>query len=676
MYRNVLQYGGLNDCVNALDVESHMTTDFVSCHKVVSRVSCTRGLTLFRFVACVLAPLFVVTASAVGAETKAGAAEKRAWRAGQVMDVRVVNAQTKEPLSGVKVELQNAGPGINFRDVKVQTTDANGEVQLKLSDPPPTAVRVYPTKSGFVPLRVYWEGQPSPVMPKSITIPLEPGKPFGGTVQDEDGHPIPDVKVTVHYWSAGSGDDPQMRANIDASAKTDKDGRWRLDVMPGKIDKAELRVFVSHPGYVSDHLTPAHIPLPITEQPPLEQLFDRSVVMVMRKGETIEGRVVDADGKPVPDAEISNSDVYWFQPKRPIAKTNGEGHFRISNLKPRGNDPTSSQDSGELILTVQASGYAPELVDTSQLKSPLAILLKNGKSIRGRVVDMNGKAIKGATVSARSWRGHDNRVRLGSKSDAEGNFRLADVPLDDVQYDISKEGYMLVEHFVMSPSQNDYVVKMKSPLRVVGSVSDAESGKPLTRFSMTEGIDYDDGRGPEWMQHTTKKILDGRYEIKITQEGFSYRIRVEADGYMPGESRAFRAYDPDQGEVTHDFKLKKAAPLSGVVHDLDDVPLACADVYLATGQLGIEDREVSYPGTARHVKTDGEGRFKFPPEVEPFCLVAVHEQGVAMITEKEFKPSEPLALEEWADANSTLQISRRPARGQHVNFPPQPIPDR
>jgi hypothetical protein len=105
------------------------------------------------------------------------------------------------------------------------------------------------------------------------------------------------------------------------------------------------------------------------------------------------------------------------------------------------------------------------------------------------------------------------------------------------------------------------------------------------------------------------------------------------------------------------------------VHDPDDNPLAGADVYLATEQLTITNGQVSYDGTARHVKTDSRGRFEFPPEVEPFCLVVVHDKGVAMITEKDFDSSEPLQIEDWTGANSTSQISRRPAKGQFVNFP-------
>jgi hypothetical protein len=121
--------------------------------------------------------------------------------------------------------------------------------------------------------------------------------------------------------------------------------------------------------------------------------------------------------------------------------------------------------------------------------------------------------------------------------------------------------------------------------------------------------------------------------------------------------------------MTYDFKLSKAAPLTGTVLGLDGKPLADAKVYLATQQMTITNRKETYHGHNRTVKTDAVGRFKFSAEVEPFCLVVVHDQGVAMITEKEFISSVPLSIQPWTNKNQTLQIIRRPAPGQSVDFP-------
>jgi len=85
----------------------------------------------------------------------------------------------------------------------LQTTDANGRLIIKLLEPPPAAVGFYPTKPGFVPLRVYWATVPSAVMPKSITIPMEPVKVFVGTIRNEEGGPIPDVVSPFTTWGNG-----------------------------------------------------------------------------------------------------------------------------------------------------------------------------------------------------------------------------------------------------------------------------------------------------------------------------------------------------------------------------------------------------------------------------------------------------------------------------------------
>ena len=185
---------------------------------------------------------------------------------------------------------------------------------------------------------------------------------------------------------------------------------------------------------------------------------------------------------------------------------------------------------------------------------------------------------------------------------------------------------------------------------------------------MGKGIDYDDGRAPFWMRHSKRTITDGRYETKITQEDFLWRLRVEAAGYLPVVSRVFRPYSPDQGEVTNDFKLSKADPLIGSVFGLQGEPLADADVYLATQRMNITDRKVSY-SEQPPVKTDPAGRFKFPAEVELFCLVVVHPQGIAMLTEKEFEAANQISIQPWTLENHTLQIIRRPAEGSHVDFP-------
>jgi uncharacterized GH25 family protein len=624
-------------------------------------------------VACIVLPTGMVLTSRAqtGERTEqANAAGDDRWTKGQVMEVRVVDEQTQVPLDEVTLELQNMGPGIDFQDVKTFTTDNDGRAMLPLPELPPTAVRVYPTKAGYVPLRVYWEGEPWPELPASITIPLPRGKAFGGVVKNESGEAVPGVTVNIHYWARGEGEAPHIRANIDARATTDAQGHWHIEQMPAEVDANELRIYFSHPDYVSDHLRRGHLPLPVYAEPPLQDLFNRSAVTTMRTGDDIRGLVVDEQGAPIVNATVHIDEQYYWQNDEPRATTDADGTFRISGIDFNESRRYVAPRDSPIYLTIQAAGYAPELVGINEPATIPAVTLSRGQTLRGRIVDESGKPLEGVSVVERHWRGQRNRLGLGMKSNADGSFEIADAPEDEIKCDFTKDGYMSVEDFAMTSGGEDYIITMKPPLKVSGTVVDEETGEFINRFELVKGGDYGDGRAPWWMRYDTKNVSGGKYEADFTQEGFLWLLRVEAEGYMPSESRIFRPYKPDKGEVVYNFKLRKAEPLSGRVLGLKGEPLAVADVYLATEHINIDERKVVNPGEHRVAKTDEKGQFTFPPEVEPFCLVVVHQDGIALLTEKEFAQSTDVQIQPWDADNQQLQIIRRPAPGQHVDFPP------
>jgi len=599
-------------------------------------------------------------------EKKSVTKAARPWQPGQVLEFRAIDARTREPLPDVTLELQNLGPGINFADVKTQTTDAKGLSLVKLSDLPPKEVRIYPSKPGYIPLRVFWEGEPHAIMPKTITIPMEPGKEFGGIIRNMAGKPIPNVTVTVHYWARGAGKNPHIRANInDEKITSGANGRWRLNIVPADVSVQDLRIYVKHPDYLSDYLPRGFLPIPVIQQPPLKELFDQTSVMVMSDGEILEGQVTVAQsGRPISGARIYLTDVPWFD--KPRTTTDKDGRFKITGIDRTQNiqDPTKP-----LALIVHAAGHAPELIEVQTTSGLLKIGLSPGGSVHGKVVDEAGKPVEGATISSNRWRGRP--LPMSVKSARDGTFTVTDVPDDNVEYLIQKEGYLIAEHVAMSPAQKEYSVTLKSLVRVVGSVVDAETGKPLEEFSFMQGTDFDDGRAPFWMIFDKKTIMTGRFVTSFRQENFKYRIRVEAEGYMPGESRLIKPHAPDQGEITLDFKLHKAPNLAGIVEGLDKQPLADAEVFLIRGRMNIQDGKVTYVDTAdrESVKTDSKGLFTFPPEVESFCLVAVHETGLGMVTEKQFATSQKITIQPWKEHKELLQIIPRPAPGQQVDFP-------
>ena len=258
-----------------------------------------------------------------------------------------------------------------------------------------------------------------------------------------------------------------------------------------------------------------------------------------------------------------------------------------------------------------------------------------------------------------------------SKSAADGTFTITDVPADNVEDSFYKRGDLFGEPIDRSPApkEDSLTLALRPRDRFVGSVVDAETGKPLQKFSFLLGVDPDDGSAPDWGYFGKKACLLGRYITSIEHEDFKYRIRVEAEGYMPVESGLIK---PNAGgEITRDFKLHKAPRLVGTVVGLDQKPLADAEVYLVRGLMKVLDRKVDYVPRSdpAPVKADATGRFEFPPEVEPFCFVAVHKEGLGVVTEQQFAVSPKITIQAWENQKPFLRINRRPSPGVRVDFP-------
>ena len=170
------------------------------------------------------------------------------------------------------------------------------------------------TEPGFVPLLLHWRNTPEPpALPKSITVPLEPGAAYGGIVQNEQGRPIPGVMVSIRYQHGDDfGRTSYQGTYINEKTTTGKDGRWQFAVLPAKIVEDELRIYLVHPDYAGDRLRPSVVSTPITKRPAIAALRAKTAVMVMRKGAVVAGRagaaellpsgVVRADGAARPGA--------------------------------------------------------------------------------------------------------------------------------------------------------------------------------------------------------------------------------------------------------------------------------------------------------------------------------------------------------------------------------------
>ena len=121
-----------------------------------------------------------------------------------------------------------------------------------------------------------------------------------------------------------------------------------------------------------------------------------------------------------------------------------------------------------------------------------------------------------------------------------------------------KSGYADARKTSLTAGDQDVTVKLNSPLKVRGTVVDAENGKPVENFKVVEGLSFSADQPIYWQNRgdlqRIKPQPGGTFEYTQSYPYPGYAARIEADGYLPAESRVFTM---NEREVTLEFKLTK-----------------------------------------------------------------------------------------------------------------------
>ncbi len=377
---------------------------------------------------------------------------------------------------------------------------------------------------------------------------------------------------------------------------------------------------------------------------------------------TLEGIVFDPQGKPVQGAVIQPEE-------KNMTKTDARGRFYLKGEKP-----------GEVVLKVQAKEYAWDVrqITWDPKAPPMEIHLQPAHTVRGRVVDEQGKPITGGWIAVEHWWWQlDN-------TDAEGRFIWKNAPANALGYDFGqasgKDGYQPVRNHVITYSDPEHVIVLYKPLIIRGQVSDAETGQSIPAFKVILGspgnTDIPPNPDPDhasWARTGAKDFQQGGYEVveaeRVSNSPYIL-IRIEAEGYEPASSKPLLR--TGGGGVTLDFKLNKGKWITGTVRSPDGKPVPEATVDVATKGSNVIVKDGAFyeqqQTSILHVKTDAEGSFRFQDPSQPFKLVVAHPKGYAEVPAEQLATSLDILLEAWGRIEGTFKIGREPKADRSMRF--------
>lgn len=313
-----------------------------------------------------------------------------------------------------------------------------------------------------------------------------------------------------------------------------------------------------------------------------------------------KGKVIDDNGKPLAGVQIkpdsirikhsdkidSMADVGMLKlaMQLPSAVTDDLGVYVLKNIP----------EIAEVKVTVEKSGYAEK--SDFAVECPRDLTLVPAGSISGRVIDADGKPIKGLEIQAIG----------GSFPEAvtaeDGTFKLDPIVPDDYLIFLDSEDLVAaaINDVKVSAGKTTKLKDMRAIKGVFlrGKVVDVDTGKPLSGIDISitylKDLDNTFSNGFETDENGVfkKRMLPGKYNIEAYSSGY-----VNASKNGENNSDIYETTVTVDSKDNKDIliKLKKLPVGRGKVIDQNGNPVLNASVYVGRDDL---------------VNTDSNGKFE------------------------------------------------------------------
>jgi protocatechuate 3,4-dioxygenase beta subunit len=522
-----------------------------------------------------------------------------------------------KPLAGV--ELRAASTARRASDVELRTrTRTPGAFRLsglKSGD----SYRLIALHEGFVPFRLTVPAPAAGTPPAPLRIVLDRGRAAAGRVVDGAGKPVAGAEVRL---LPAASDDPRIARETTMRALTDAAGAFRIDrLSPGAFDlRARAQGFA--PTLVRRVSLPAGA-----------AAADLGT-LVLERGATLDGRVVDGAGNPLAGATVqltppSGLSVWDLplegEPGGWEQVTASDGAFSFAGLPPAGATVT---------LRALHPGFTTRILSGVAVPAPEPVLLRLevAASLSGTVADESGEPVAGANVlisevspDAGGAPGTRSRPRSvgAAVSAADGHFTVDGLTPGRFSLLAAAAGYLnaAVDGLAL-PDGGDLAgvdVVLRQGATVQGTVF-APDGTPASAAKVFAVTDASSSGTALVGRPETMSDGDGHYRLTGVAEGSS-TLFAERSDVRP----ARLALRVEPGTNAADLHLEAGTEISGLVTARGTGVPGAAVRLLADDDAAAQSPpppQVSAPdGTFRFAPV-GDGRYKLVVEKPGYTMVA------------------------------------------------------
>jgi protocatechuate 3,4-dioxygenase beta subunit len=330
------------------------------------------------------------------------------------------------------------------------------------------------------------------------------------------------------------------------------------------------------------HFTQAPAPAPARARVGLQPVLATDDAVALA---SIEGRVLDGDGRALDGAVVAAVLLVDGAAPRPVALTRSQkGRFRLADL-PAGTFAVSATLPGR-----RSASKKPLVVAESEtLHGVELVLAEGGVAVSGTVSDAGGGPIAGARIWAWRW---DEKVDFFVESDVAGRYRI-DLAPGSYQLRADAEGYgRRRAHLTIDvPQTLDW--QLQPAATVSGRVVLRSTGEGVADALVTLRPQH------AFESFETHSKSDGRFELSDVEPGEYFAV-ARKDGLQGRGTRSF-AVGPGGQASSVVIAMEPGRTLLGQVLDPDGVPQKGARVFLTAVQAH---------GNGRTVMSGDEGRWK------------------------------------------------------------------